>query len=72
MNVRWNSWVARAVSIGRAMARFFGTSSPKIMVRNVLRVRAIVDRDRVDQAVGHARPTSSGPSISSAIAGSAR
>ena len=32
MNVRWKRCVARAVSIGRAMARFLGTSSPKIMV----------------------------------------
>ena len=29
---RWNRWVARAVSIGLASARFLGTSSPKIIV----------------------------------------
>ena len=29
---RMKRWVARAVSIGLAMARFLGTSSPKIIV----------------------------------------
>ena len=44
--------MARAVSIGRAMARFFGTSSPKSMVSTVLSASAIVDRDRVHRASG--------------------
>ncbi len=39
VNRRWNPCVARAVSMGRAIARFFGTSSAKIMVTSELTVR---------------------------------
>ena len=42
VKVRWTSWVARATCMGRAIARFFGTSSPKIIVSPALRVSAIV------------------------------
>ena len=71
VKVRWNSCVARAVSIGRAMARFLGTSSPKIMVSAELTVRAIATATGWTSPSG--RPAEvSGPSISSAMAGSAR
>ena len=69
---RMKPCVARAVSIGLAMARFFGTSSPKIIVS--------VGADRQPEADGERDGTtssgtpiaSSGGEISSAIAGSAR
>jgi hypothetical protein len=68
---RMNRWVARAVCIGLAMARFFGTSSPKIIVRKVPSVRPIA------VATGRTAPSgipadSSGPRIRCETAGSAR
>ena len=71
VNARIGRWVARAVAIGRASARFFGTSSPMSMVRIVLRTRLVAS------AIGPTAPSgtpaaSSGSRSSSAIAGSAR
>ena len=71
VNQRIGNWVTLAVAIGRATARFFGTSSPKSMVRNVLSTRPMAS------AVGWMAPSgmpsaSSGSSTISAIAGSAR
>ncbi len=71
VKVRWTSWVARATCIGRAIARFLGTSSPKIIVSPALRVSAIVTETTRTAPPG-TPSASSGPSISSAIAGSAR
>ena len=64
-------WVARAVCMGLAMARFLGTSSPKIIVRNVPSARPIA------VATGRTAPSgtpadSSGPRIRCETAGSAR
>ena len=71
VNMRWKPWVARAVSIGRAIARFLGTSSANTMVTSELIVSPIAT------ATGRTAPSGtpaarSGPSMSSAIAGSAR
>ena len=52
---RWKRWVARAISIGLASARFLGTSSPKIIVRTVPSDQADADRDRRDRALAAAR-----------------
>ena len=71
VNPRWKRWVARATSIGLASARFFGTSSPKIMVRMVPRVRPMPTATGV-MAPSGTPALASGPSISSEIAGSAR
>ena len=71
VKARWNPCVARAVSIGRAMARFLGTSSPKMIVRNVLRTRPVASA--VGRTPDSGTPAASrGPAISVAIAGSAR
>ena len=71
VNKRWNPWVARAVSIGRAIARFFGTSSAKTMVTTELTMSPMATASGRTAPSG--TPTASrGPSISSAIAGSAR
>ncbi len=71
VNPRWKRWVARATPIGLASARFFGTSSPKIIVRTLPSPRP------TPTAIGVMAPSgtpadASGPSISWAIAGSAR
>ena len=50
VKVRWKSWVARATCIGRAIARFLGTSSPKIIVSKALRVERDPHRDRAHGA----------------------
>ena len=47
-------WVVRAVSSGRAMAMFLGTISPKIIVTTVPRARPSAERERRDDALGHA------------------
>ncbi len=71
VNPRMKPWVARAVPSGSAIARFLGTSSPKIIVSAVDRVSAMPIATGVTAPSG--RPAaSSGPSTSSAIAGSAR
>ena len=41
MKPRWKRWTAFAVASGAAIARFLGTSSPKIIVTPVARIRAI-------------------------------
>ena len=68
---RWKPCVARAVSIGRAIAKFLGTSSPKSIVSTVLRISAM--------AIAIGRTAPSGMPMASkrtvdeaAIAGSAR
>ena len=71
VNARMNRCVARAVCMGLAMARFLGTSSPKIMVRNVPSASPIA------VATGRTAPSgtpadSSGPRIRCETAGSAR
>ena len=68
---RMKRWVARAVCMGLAMARFLGTSSPKIIVRNVPSSRPIA------VATGRTAPSgtpadSRGPRIRCDTAGSAR
>ncbi len=71
VNGRIGSWVARAVAIGRAMARFLGTSSPNTIVSTVLTTKPRASATGSTPPPG--RPTaSSGPRISSEIAGSAR
>ena len=67
---RWKRWTAFAVASGAAIARFFGTSSPKIIVTPVARISAIAS------AIAGTAPSgtpidSSGPETRSAIAGSA-
>ena len=71
MNARWKRWVARATSIGLASARFLGTSSPKIIVRMVPTARPMPTATGVIAPSG-TPALSSGPSIRSEIAGSAR
>ena len=71
VNMRWKPWVARAVSIGRAIARFLGTSSANTMVTSELTVSPIATATGLT-APGGNPAASSGPSMSSAIAGSAR
>ena len=71
VNPRWKRWVARAVAIGLASARFLGTSSPKIIVAKVPTTRPIA------AAIGAPQPSGtpalpSGPSMRSETAGSAR
>ena len=68
---RMNPCVARAVSIGLAMARFFGTSSPKIIVSvaPIASPRPMASGCMTSSGMPTA---SSGGEISSAIAGSAR
>ena len=64
--------MARAVSIGLAIARFLGTSSAKIIVSDRAERQADRDGDRARPRPRARRRASSGPSIRSAIAGSAR
>ncbi len=71
VNARWKRWVARATSIGFASARFLGTSSPKIIVRKVPRARPMPTAIGVIAFSG-TPSASSGPSMRSEIAGSAR
>ena len=52
VNARMTRWVARAVCIGLAMARFFGTSSPKIIVRKVPMSEPDAGRHRADRSRG--------------------
>ena len=67
---RRKPWTARAVASGCAIARFFGTSSPKTIVTPVARTSAIASATPGTAPSG--TPTdSSGPSTSSAIDGSA-
>ena len=71
MKIRWKPWVARAVCIGLAIARFLGTSSAKTMVTTELTVSPIAT------AIGSTAPSGipaerNGPEISREIAGSAR
>ena len=49
---RWKPASARAVARGMAMARFFGTSSPKIIVTAVARMSAIATATGEDGAIG--------------------
>jgi hypothetical protein len=68
---RWNPLTARAVASGREMARFLGTSSPKIMVRPVASTSArAMEVERA--ATGDSPASVSGPTIRAAMAGSAR
>ena len=53
VNPRWNPWIARAVSIGLAIARFLGTSSANTIVTSELMVSPI--------ATATARPASGTP-----------
>ena len=70
-NPAWRPATQRAVPIGRAMARFFGTSSPKTIDSAVATTRAMTAAVPVAAAAG--RPTSSSTGeMSVAIAGSER
>ncbi len=71
VNARMKPWVARAVSIGLAMARFFGTSSPKIMVNVEPMARPSPTASGCTTPSGTPQP-SRGGEIRSEIAGSAR
>ncbi len=68
---RRKPWTARAVASGFAIARFFGTSSPKIIVTPVARTSAIASATP-DTAPSGTPALVSGPRTRSAIAGSAR
>ena len=71
VNIRWKPWVARAVSIGRAMARFLGTSSAKTIVTTELTVSPMATATGATAPSGTPRARR-GPSMRSEIAGSAR
>ena len=71
VNPRMNPWTALAVCSGSATARFWGTSSPRTIVTAVARISAIVTATPWTAPDGTPR-LSSGPSMSFAIAGSAR
>ena len=60
---RWKPCVARAVSIGRAIARFLGTSSAKIIVTSELTVRPIATATGAT-ALSGSPAARSGPPIS--------
>jgi hypothetical protein len=67
---RMKRWTARAVASGRAIARFFGTSSPNTIVTPVASTSARITA--VPSAASSESPIDvSGPSISRAIDGSA-
>ena len=67
----WMPATMRAVPIGRAMARFFGTSSPNTIDSAVAKTSAITEA--VPPAAPGGRPTSSSSGeIRVAIAGSER
>ena len=68
---RWKPCVARAVSIGRAMAKFFGTSSAKIIVTRELIVSPIATATGCTAFSGSPRART-GPLIKREMAGSAR
>ena len=71
VNDRMKRWVARAVSIGLAIAKFFGTSSPNTTVSAVLITRPRPMEIGRTQSSGTPREVS-GPSTSWEMAGSAR
>ncbi len=67
----WNACTERAVASGCAIARFFGTSSPKTIVSVVASASAIATATPSTAAAG-TPSDSNGESIARAIAGSAR
>ena len=67
---RMNPWTSFAVPSGRAIARFLGTSSPRTIVNAVARISPMAT-EMPDTAPEGTPRSSSGPSMSSAIAGSA-
>ena len=72
VKIRWKPWVARAVSIGFAIARFFGTSSAKTIVTTELSVRPMATATGSTAPSGMPGGVAAGPEISREIAGSAR
>ena len=55
MNATWNGITSLAVCRGRASAKFFGTSSPRIIESSVAMTIAMIARDRSHDALGQAR-----------------